>query len=117
MTAYTPNPIDHELLMLSAKAMGITLDYRHGSDTYYYDDPKTGREEWYPLGRIGQAGRMAVMLRIGMDLAGRYPTAVFFHPRKARFCRYHEDQDALGWEPAVCRAFTRAAAEIGRCLP
>lgn len=117
MTAYTPNLIDHELIKLSAKALGIELEYRHGSDAFYYDDPETGREEWLPLMKLDQAGRMAIKLRIGMDLAGRYPTAVFFHPRKARFCRYQEDQDAHGWEPAVCRAFTRAAAEIGRCLP
>lgn len=117
MTAYTPNPIDHELIKLSAKAVGIELEYRHGSDAFYYDDPETGREEWLPMQDLAQAMRMALQLRIGMDLAGAHPAAVFFHPRQLKFIHYREDQNALGWEPAVCRAFTRAAAEIGRCLP
>lgn len=117
MTGYTPSPIDHELLKLSAKALCIQLEYRQGSDAFYYDDPETGRQEWFPLQDLAQATRMALQLRIGLDLGGRYPTAVFFHPRHARFFRYREDQDVNGWEPAVCRAFTRAAAEIARCLP
>lgn len=117
MTAYTPNPIDHELIKLSAKALGIELEYRHGSDAFYYDDPETGREEWLPLMNLAQATRMALKLRIGMDLAGRHPAAVFFHPRRQVFVHYRENQDDDGWEPAMCRAFTRAAAEIARCLP
>lgn len=117
MTAYTPNAADHELIKLSAKALGIQLDYIHGSDAFYYDDPETGREEWLPMQDLAQATRMALKLRIGMDLAGQYLAAVFFHPRRMKFIHYREDQNALGWEPAMCLAFTKAAAEIGRCLP
>jgi hypothetical protein len=66
---------DHELLRLSAKAMGFDLEYRRGSDAFYYDDPDSGREQWYPLGDDGQVVRLAVKLRLekwkrGHPLAG-----------------------------------------------
>ena len=55
---------EHELLELSAKAYGIDLEYRHGSDAYYYDDPETGREQWIPTERDDQAFRLAVKLNL-----------------------------------------------------
>lgn len=55
---------EHELLELSAKAYGVELEYRHGSDAYYYDDPETGREQWIPTERDDQAFRLAVKLNL-----------------------------------------------------
>lgn len=107
---------DNQLLLMSAHALGIQLEYRRGSDAYYYNDQETGREQWLPLDDLGQATRMALRLKIGLDVAGPHPAAVFFHPRHAKFTHFREVQDEQGMESAVCRAFTRAAAEIGKHL-
>jgi hypothetical protein len=58
---------DRTLLEKAAKAAGIEVEYRRGSDAYYYDDPETGREEWNPLGKDGQALRLAVKLVIDLQ--------------------------------------------------
>lgn len=57
---------DHELLLLSAKAMGFDLEYRRGSDAFYYDDPESGREQWHPLSDDGQAMLLAVVLQLSV---------------------------------------------------
>jgi hypothetical protein len=58
---------DRELLEAAARAAGVALDYRRGSDSYYYDDTDTGREEWHPLDSDGQALRLAVKFDILSD--------------------------------------------------
>ena len=55
----------NELLELSAKAYGIELEYRAESDSYYYDDPETGREMWCPDDNDGQA--MMLLVRCGIS--------------------------------------------------
>lgn len=114
---------DRELLELAAKAAGIRLEYRHGSDAYYYDDPESGREEWNPPFNYGQALRLAVLLGIAV-----FPPKV---PKQegdfAVACMPdNDDQESGDWiqemvgdcDPVVatCRAITRAAAEIGKAM-
>lgn len=107
---------DNQLLLMSARALGLELEYRRGSDTYYFDHPERGREDWYPLGHHWQVIWLQTALRIGLDMAGAHPAAVFFHPRKMRFIHAREDQAEHGADGAVCRAVTRAAATIGSCI-
>lgn len=57
---------DRDLLEAAARAYGVKLDYRHGSDAYYYDDPEMGREEWKPHRDDGQALRLAVKLKLNI---------------------------------------------------
>lgn len=54
-----------DALKLSAKAAGIMgLEYRHGSDAYYFDCPETGRAEWNPPEDDGQTLRLAGALEM-----------------------------------------------------
>ena len=46
--------------------MGFELEYRHGSDAFYYDDPESGREQWQPLSDDVQALRVAVELQLSI---------------------------------------------------
>ena len=103
---------DRELIIFSAKAYGITLEYRGGSDAYYYDDPETGREEWFPLGNYRQTLQLAVKLKIDIlnheSFCGANAGELDFIINED-----HMDDPLL----AACRAVTRAAAEIGRAMP
>jgi hypothetical protein len=105
---------DRELLELAAKAAGFTIQHFSKCGTPYVRE--LGKY-WQPLICIGDAGRLALGLKIGLDLAGAHPAAVFFHPKQARFIHYREDHGEQGMQYAACRALTRAAAEIGRCMP
>ncbi|WP_374349198.1 hypothetical protein [Chitinimonas sp.] len=93
---------DRELLELAAKAAKVDgLEWRNGSACYYYDDPETGREEWNPLARDGQALRLAVKLDLFLNL------------------RFLKERDVLIFTEryprleATRRAIVRVAAEIG----
>lgn len=55
---------DLKLLELSAIAYGVETDFRVGSQSYWYDDEETGREQWDPLNSDGQAFRLAVKLNL-----------------------------------------------------
>lgn len=102
---------DRELLELAAKAAGIELDYRRGSDAYYYDDPETGREEWHPHQNDGQALRLAVKLGLELTLWG---SAVQVQKRGVAFTEESVGDDRAA---ATRRAIVRVAAEIGRATP
>ena len=111
---------DRELLELAAKAAGISLEYRRGSDAYYYDDIVTGREQWDPLANDGQALRLAVKLRINLEHMATMGGADFginTWPRGRGDCGVSEDGDLSDYEAATRRAIVRAAAEVGRQLP
>lgn len=112
---------DRELLELAAKAAGLDgLTWRNGSACFYYDDPETGREEWNPLCRDGQALRLGVKLKMGLHYESQ-----FFSDRVERIVEvYHSHEDdkcqcvTEGYtdDPfaATRRAITRAAASIGK---
>ena len=94
---------DRELLELSAKAYGVELEYRHGSDAYYYDDPETGREQWIPTERDDQAFRLAVKLNL-----------LYVKVFSKKVAEKHTDD--IDIFSASRRAIVRAAAEVGKAL-
>lgn len=57
---------EDEIIKLSAKAMGFALEYRRGSDAFYYDDPETGREAWLPMQDDRQT--MLIIAKLRMDI-------------------------------------------------
>ncbi|MNJ27763.1 hypothetical protein D3C77_222780 [compost metagenome] len=57
---------EEEIIKLSAKAMGLELEYRRGSDAFYYDDPETGREVWLPMQDDRQT--MLIIAKLRMDI-------------------------------------------------
>jgi hypothetical protein len=105
---------DNELLQLSAKAMGFELEYRCGSDAFYYDDPDSGREQWHPIGDDGQAVRLAVVLQLSI---------IWFTSLHYVSVDRRGFGENIGWVDdasrggALRRAITVVAAQIGSTLP
>lgn len=108
---------DRELLELAAKAAGQPGVYQHWSDSRgnvsrgIAPNGAPGRLWWNPLARDGEALRLAVQLRMELDLS--YPEA------KAKGTGGWVD---IGAEPVdehadARRAIVRAAAEIGKAMP
>ncbi|WP_449104122.1 hypothetical protein [Pseudomonas veronii] len=105
---------DHELLRLSAKAMGFELEYRHGSDAFYYDDPESGREQWQPLSDDAQAMRLAVDLQLSILWFTNLQYVMVERRGFGENIGWTDDADRGG---ALCRAITVVAAQIGSTLP
>ena len=105
---------EHELLQLSAKAMGFELEYRHGSDAFYYDDPESGREQWQPLSDDTQAMRLTVDLQLSILW---FTTLQYVMVERRGF------GENIGWTTdaerggALRQAITAVAAQIGSTLP
>jgi hypothetical protein len=103
-----------DLLELSAKAYGcVGLEYRSGSDAFYYDDPDSGREEWNPLLDRSQAMSIAIKLMLRIDIRKAFVNVepYVFNESSASVIEPCEDNQ-LSREAAVLRAIVRAAAEI-----
>ena len=105
---------DHELLKLSAKAMGFELEYRHGSDAFYYDDPESGREQWQPLSDDVQAMRLAVDLQLSILWFTNLRYVMVERGGFGENIGWTDDADRCG---ALCQAITVVAAQIGSTLP
>ena len=105
---------DHELLRLSAKAMGFELEYRRGSDAFYYDDPESGREQLQPFSDDGQAVRLAVELQLSI---------LWFTNLQYVMVERRGFGENIGWTDdaerggSLRRAITVVAAQIGTTLP
>lgn len=116
---------NRELLELAAKAAGVsycgsgvvTVEDRGVWVGDYADDSK---RYWNPLTDFGTA------LQLGMKLEFRIepravPGAVYIdrlHPHTCRWHHYaHEFYNNENMMTAVCRAITRAAAEVGKAMP
>ena len=97
----------NELLELSAKAYGIELEYRSGSDAYYYDNPETGREQWCPDDDDGQAMRLLVKCGISFSFVGYGMEMMVV----AGGIEIHPDGDPIISGRLI---ITIAAAEIGK---
>jgi len=103
-----------ELLELSAKAYGcVGLEYRSGSDAFYYDDPESGREEWNPLDDGAQVFSLAAKLMLKIDIRKAFVSVepYVFNKSSTSVIEPCEDNQ-LSREAAVLRAIVRAAAEI-----
>lgn len=114
---------DNKLLELSAKAYRIELEYRHGSDAYYYDDPESGREQWDPLNCDAQALRLAVVMgrmeRLGVAIHIVEPydgdTGPYTYVDAERFGEHTQYHHADPFA-ATRRAIVLAAARIGEFM-
>jgi len=103
---------DNELLELSAKAYGCKrIEYRHGSDAFYYDDPDSGREHWCPIDNDGQAFRLMVALNLEINV-GTEKTIAVSKPLDSgvKITVDHFGDPLLSTRLAI----VRAAAEIGK---
>ena len=99
---------DRELLELAAKAAGIgqhllTPDARAAD----------GFREWNPLTDDGDALRLAVQSRLGINLTYEDVAIVGQEHTQAQFCLEQNGDDPFA---ATRRAIVRAAAEIGRSM-
>lgn len=105
---------DKELLELAAKAFGVELEYRRGSDAFYFDDEEIGRDEWHPLGNDGQALRLAVKLEMDIE---QYKFSVEVNAWFDGECIEVIEQKISDCRLAATRrAIVRAAAAIGEKL-
>lgn len=103
---------DRELLELAAKAAGMTLGaWSDAAGAFMYRDGYPGRGYWNPLTDDGDALRLAVKLRLAIDI-GIYLTSID-GPQEGQkeFVVEHHDGAALR---AVRRAIVRAAAMLAK---
>lgn len=102
---------DHELLMLAAKAAGLSVYFYGNGRCRHWDKEKY----WEPLTDDGDALRLAVKLHIDI----RH----FMFERGFMDCLVDRLgkclRETLGDDPdaATRRAIVRAAAEIGKAMP
>ena len=96
-----------EMLQLAALAAGIELEWREGSQCFYYDDSETGREIWMPDMCERQAFILADCLWLIVDHKNNRAIEA------DRFYKGHRDwTDSENAQEAI----TKCAAEIGRGL-
>lgn len=105
---------DRELLKLAAKAIG-------GSEVVWTDidgNRYTGDPErpWNPLEDDGDALRLAVTLKMTVDVA-LWSNEVQVRAYKDNFGMHHVNDEGDDHLAATRRAIVRAAAEIGRVMP
>lgn len=110
---------DRELLELAAKAAGYKLDgmaARHiaqgvGPDDMLRLNDRGGHSVWSPLTDDGDALRLAVKLKMSVEISD-YEASTYAYagdvPRLHAMELWRDDRDA-----ATRRAIVRAAAEIG----
>ncbi len=96
---------DRELLELAAKAAGIE----------HVTPMLIKRVQWNPLTDDGDALRLAVKLRLSINLTYGDVAIVGQEHTQAQFCleRNADNSDPYA---ATCRAIVRAAAEIGKAM-
>ena len=115
---------DRELLELAAKAGGIDLlDWR--DQWADYSGPAwrtTERELWNPLTDDGDALRLAIKLRMAVDVNVCFVDVAWCNYVLSEMYDLQEDwgDGDVGCEVKIAatrRAIVRAAAEIGRAMP
>lgn len=110
---------DREMLELAAKAMGFPeIRYQDldgwGEDRYGFNEAIwTGTDYWNPRSNYKHAFTMAIQLKIRMEPTENYAVAYAGSVCAEKFTERNGDNAVL----AMCRAVTRAAAEIGRNMP
>lgn len=104
---------DLELLELAAKAAGYQVEWVRNSGCHYRCEEDIGREQWCPLDDDGDALRLAVKLRLKIQITD--------HGAAARLGLTNLSlvalDEATDVEAATRAAIVRAAAEIGRAMP
>ena len=106
---------DRELLELAAKAMGCKYVENIPGHFHLGYPPNWNGHKWNPLESRSDAMEMASKLGLIVDFFHERAMSSLHHASGSREWQYPED----GGEkyPAICRAITRAAAEIGRRMP
>lgn len=106
---------DRELLELAAKAAGIPYTKPHpdydGSDGLEIGSNPMRTQNWNPLADDGDALRLAVKLRMFLDVTPVGTGA------QAPGVRFFSQENAGDTYAASRRAIVRAAAEIGKAMP
>lgn len=103
---------DRELLELAAKAAGLDARYDEENECCYFP-PGKHSDAWNPLTDDGDALRLAVKLRLTLDIErDRCCVSVGDHTGKFGVQPWGKE----GPEAATRRAIVRAAAEIGRAI-
>lgn len=112
---------DRELLDLAAKAAGLNIIHMPLSGPSIVDSPNIGIL-WNPLTDDGDALRLAVRLRLLVDVSLKdqahvqYPAPSTQYPGSTAYQPLSEDS-ADDIQAATRRAIVRAAAEIGATQP
>jgi len=103
---------DEELLELAAKAVGFDLEYNKDLNIYYYNDPSSGLDEWYPFSDRAQCMFLLVKLSINVAFDKENNTVTAWHDLHSDFT----NAVPIGDYPFVSTmyAVVLAAAEIGR---
>jgi hypothetical protein len=111
---------DKELLELAAKACGLNII------EFAEDWDKEGQEiarvsagsglytEWNPLNYDGDALRLAVTLKLFVDLTYENKVCGWVLDYKSGICKTIEEEASNDPRKATRRAIVRAAAEIGK---
>jgi len=108
---------DKELLTLAAKAAGIEIElYRFGfGESFWIPEGEELQRPWNPLTDDGDALRLAVKLKMMIDVGPGYAEAKDPEHEQGQkpitAMEYFFDDDPYA---ATRRAIVRAAAEIGR---
>lgn len=102
---------DRELVESAAKAAGIKGYVLGGGDLIFEKDGNA--VYWNPLTDDGDALRLAVKLRISVDMGAQYVFGVADRESGSGMCECWNDNSYA----ATRRAIVRAAAEIGKAMP
>lgn len=99
---------DRELLELAARAAGITLETSYDVNGEYWPWSPEYSRNWCPLTDDGDALRLAVKLKMSVEVYYDTTIVTTYDCEPAR--QHHEDDPYT----TTRRAIVRAAAEIGR---
>ena len=99
---------DRELLELAARAAGITLETSYDVNGEYWPWSPEYSRNWCPLTDDGDALRLAVKLKMSVEVYYDTTIVTTYDCEPAR--QHHEDDPYT----TTRRAIVRAAAEIGK---
>lgn len=104
---------DRELLELAALAAGIDPLYWTENGWLCETQDSSPRYLWNPLTNDGDALRLAVKLRLGINITSgcQWTSITYFHHNNMPYVSIDHNDDAYA---ATRRAIVRAAAEIGK---
>lgn len=104
------------MLELAAKAAGHVVDAEISTEEWLVIDPDENGDQtyWNPLTDDGDALRLAVKLKMSLDLFDDY-IAAGYTPNDNECLQIEEPHENEPMQ-ATRRAITRAAAEIGKAL-
>lgn len=102
---------DKQMLELAAKAVGVDVWFDANG---YCRKVRGSCDIWNPLTDDGDALRLAVKLKMSLDLFDEY-IAAGYTPNDNECLQIEEPHENAPMQ-ATRRAITRAAAEIGRAL-